>query len=149
LRERLALHRVDPACSVCHMRMDGIGFSLENFGPLGEWRDKEGRFPIDSTGELIGGHKINGPQGLRELLASRKNDFVRCLTEKMLTYALGRGMEDYDRATLKEIGLNTEKNNYRFSALIGGIVKSDAFQKRRSKRADEDVVKPKVEDSKT
>jgi hypothetical protein len=149
LRERLALHRVDPACSVCHMRMDGIGFSLENFGPLGEWRDKEGRFPIDSTGELIGGHKINGPQGLRGLLASRKNDFVRCLTEKMLTYALGRGMQDYDRATLKEIGLNTEKNNYRFSALISGIVKSDAFQKRRSKRVDEDVVKPKIEDTKT
>jgi hypothetical protein len=137
LRERLAQHRADPNCAVCHMRMDGIGFSLENFGPLGAWRDKEGKFPIDSTGELVGGKKINGPQGLRELLASRKADFVRCLTEKMLTYSLGRGMQDYDRATVKEICLAMEKNNYRFSTLINGIVKSDTFLKRRSKHADE------------
>jgi hypothetical protein len=137
LRERLAQHRSDPNCSVCHMRMDGIGFSLENFGPLGAWRDKEGQFPVDATGELIGGRKINGPEGLRDLLAARKADFVRCLTEKMLTYALGRGMQDYDRCTVKEITQALEKNNYKFSTLISGIVKSDTFLKRRSKRADE------------
>jgi mono/diheme cytochrome c family protein len=137
LRQRLAQHRSDPNCSVCHMRMDGIGFSLENFGPLGAWRDYEGKFPVDATGELVGGRKINGPEGLRDLLASRKADFVRCLTEKMLTYALGRGMQDYDRCTIKDITQALEKNNYKFSTLISGIVKSDTFLKRRSKRADE------------
>jgi hypothetical protein len=137
LRERLARHRSDPNCSVCHMRMDGIGFALENFGPLGVWRDKEGTFPVDSGGELAGGRKINGPEGLRELLDGRKSDFVRCVTEKMLTYALGRGMESYDRCTVKDICYAVAKNDYRFSSLINGIVTSDAFQKRRSKRLDE------------
>src|SRR6266699_6335127 len=106
LRQRLATHRSDPNCSVCHMRMDGIGFSLENFSPVGVWRDKEGNFPVDSTGEITGGRKINGPEGLRELLDGHKKDFVRCVTEKMLTYALGRGMQEYDRCTVNEIRQN-------------------------------------------
>ena len=97
----------------------------------------EGQFPVDATGELIGGRKINGPEGLRDLLARRKADFVRCLTEKMLTYALGRGMQDYDRCTVKDITQALEKNNYKFSTLISGIIKSYTFLKRRSKRADE------------
>jgi mono/diheme cytochrome c family protein len=137
LRQRLATHRSDPNCSVCHMRMDGMGFSLENFSPIGAWRDKEGNFPVDSTGEITGGRKINGPEGLRELLDAHKKDFVRCVTEKMLTYALGRGMQEYDRCTVNEIRQNVEKNNYKFSALMNGIVTSDAFLKRRSKRPGE------------
>ncbi len=137
LRERLAAHRADPVCASCHMRMDGIGFALENFDAVGLWREKEGRFPVDSTGELIGGRKISGPEGLRDLLMSRKADFLRCLTEKLVTYALGRGIEEYDRCTIREIIASAEKNEYRFSALVSAIVKSDAFQKRRSKRGDE------------
>jgi hypothetical protein len=137
LRERLAKHRSDPNCAVCHMRMDGIGFALENFGPIGVWRDKEGKFPIDSNGELAGGHKISGPDGLRELLDTRKLDFVKCLTEKMLTYALGRGMEMQDRCTVRDICLQVSKNDYRFSSLIDNIIMSDAFQKRRSKKPNE------------
>jgi hypothetical protein len=137
LRERLAKHRADPTCASCHVRMDGLGFALENFDAIGQWRDREGRFPVDSVGELVGGKKIKGPEGLRELLLARKGDFVRCLTEKMLTYALGRGIEEYDRCTVKEIVGGMEKQDYRFSSLVIGIVKSEAFLKRRSKRADE------------
>lgn len=137
LRERLAKHRANPNCAVCHMRMDGIGFALENFGPIGVWRDKEGKFPIDSNGELAGGHKISGPDGLRELLDNRKLDFLRCLTEKMLTYALGRGIEKQDRCTVRDICLAVSKNDYKFSSLIDNIIMSDAFQKRRSKKPDE------------
>ena len=136
LRERLAAHRADPTCATCHMRMDGIGFALENFDAVGLWRDQEGRFPVDSMGELAGGRKINGPEGLRELLVSKKADFLKCLSEKLMTYALGRGMEHYDRCTLKDVVSATEQGGYRFSAMVGAIVKSDAFQKRRSKRAD-------------
>ena len=137
LRERLAKHRANPTCASCHVRMDGLGFALENFDPIGQWRDQEGRFPIDSTGEIAGGKKIKGVDGLRELLLARKADFVKCLSEKMLTYALGRGIEGYDHCTVKDITATIEKNDYRFSSLILGIVKSEAFQKRRSKRADE------------
>jgi Protein of unknown function (DUF1592)/Protein of unknown function (DUF1588)/Protein of unknown function (DUF1587)/Protein of unknown function (DUF1585)/Protein of unknown function (DUF1595)/Ca-dependent carbohydrate-binding module xylan-binding/Cytochrome C oxidase, cbb3-type, subunit III len=137
LRERLAKHRADPTCASCHVRMDGLGFALENFDPVGQWRDQEGRFPVDSTGELVGGKKIKGAEGLRELLVSRKSDFVRCLAEKMLTYALGRGIEEYDRCTVKDITREVEKSEYRFSGLVMGIVKSEAFMKRRSKRAGE------------
>lgn len=137
LRERLAKHRADPNCAVCHMRMDGIGFALENFGPVGAYREKEGKFTVDSNGELAGGKKIAGPDGLRELLDTRKLDFVRCLTEKMLTYALGRGMEMQDRCTVRDICLDVAKNDYKFSSLIDNIVMSDAFQKRRSKKVNE------------
>jgi hypothetical protein len=137
LRERLAKHRADPTCASCHVRMDGLGFALENFDPVGQWRDQEGRFPVDSTGELVGGKKIKGAEGLRELLVGRKSDFVRCLAEKMLTYALGRGIEEYDRCTVKDITREVEKSEYRFSGLVMGIVKSDAFMKRRSKRVGE------------
>jgi hypothetical protein len=137
LRERLANHRADPTCASCHVRMDGLGFALENFDPVGQWRDQEGRFPVDSTGELTGGKKIKGAEGLRDLLVSRKSDFVRCLAEKMLTYSLGRGIEEYDRCTVKEITQAVGKTEYRFSGLVMGIVKSDAFMKRRSKRVGE------------
>ncbi len=134
LKQRLAQHRADPNCSVCHQRMDGIGFALENFNPIGAWRDADGKFPVDATGEIPGGRKLDGPESLRQLLASRSKDFTRCLTEKLLTYALGRGMKDYDACTVKDIVAQVEKADHRFSALIHGIVKSDAFQKRRSKR---------------
>ena len=121
----------------CHARIDPPGFALENFGPLGAFREKEGKFAIDSNGELAGGKKIAGPDGLRELLDTRKLDFVRCLTEKMLTYALGRGMEIQDRCTVRDICLDVAKNDYKFSSLIDNIVMSDAFQKRRSKKVNE------------
>lgn len=133
LRERFLKHRADPNCAVCHTRMDAIGFSMENFSAVGAWRDRDGAFPIDNVGDLPGGKKINGPQGLRQMLLERKGEFIYCLTEKMMTYAVGRGMQLSDRATIKEVVDGAAKDNYRFSSLVMNIVRSDAFQKRRGK----------------
>jgi hypothetical protein len=133
LRARLEKHRADPTCAVCHNRMDPIGFAMENFDAIGQWRDKDANHPIDTTGKLPNGQPIDGPDGLRKVLVSKKGEFVRCVSEKMLTYALGRGMEEYDRCTLKEISESVERNEYKFSSLIDAIVMSDAFLKRRGK----------------
>ena len=134
LRARLEKHRSNPNCAVCHQRMDPIGFAMENFDAIGQWRDKDtGGHPIDSAGKLPNGQAVDGPDGLRKVLVSKRSDFVRCMVEKMLTYGLGRGMEEYDRCTVKEICKTVEKNNYRFSSVVDGIVQSDAFLKRRAK----------------
>jgi hypothetical protein len=133
LRARLEKHRAEPTCAVCHNRMDPIGFAMENFDAIGQWRDKDANHPIDASGKLPNGQPIDGPDGLRKVLVSKRGEFVRCVTEKMLTYALGRGMEEYDRCTLKEISESVERNEYKFSALIDAIVTSDAFLKRRGK----------------
>jgi hypothetical protein len=134
LRQRLEKHRSNPNCAVCHQRMDPIGFAMENFDAIGAWRDKDaGGHAIDTSGKLPNGQVVDGPENLRKVLVSRKGDFLRCVTEKMLTYALGRGMEEYDRCTVKEICLSVEKNNYRFSSVVDAIVQSDAFLKRRGK----------------
>jgi hypothetical protein len=133
LRERFEKHRADPNCSVCHARLDPIGFAMENFDAVGAWRDKDGAFPIDSTTTLPNGQILHGAADLKKMILSRKKDFVRCLVEKMTTYALGRGIEPFDRCTVKEICESAEKNNYGFSTIVWGIVSSDAFQKRRSK----------------
>jgi hypothetical protein len=118
--------------------MDPLGFSLENFDAIGHWREKDSREnAIDTKGSLPDGESFDGPVELRRVLMSHKDEFVRCLTEKMLTYALGRGLEEYDRRTVKEISDAVAKENYRFSALVDGIVSSDAFLKRRAKRPGE------------
>jgi mono/diheme cytochrome c family protein len=131
VRQRLTAHQQDPNCSVCHRRLDPIGFALENFDAIGRWREKEGEFPIDASGNLPDGSKFNGPDGLKKLLISRKDQVARAIAERMLTYALGRGIEYYDRAAVDIIAGNIAKNDYRFSALVAEIVKSDPFRKRR------------------
>ncbi|HEV8290528.1 MAG TPA: DUF1592 domain-containing protein, partial [Tepidisphaeraceae bacterium] len=134
LRARLEKHRSNPNCAVCHQRMDPIGFAMENFDAIGAWRDKDtGGHAIDTAGKLPSGQAVDGPDGLRKVLVSKRGDFVRCMVEKMLTYGLGRGMEEYDRCTVKEICQSVEKNNYRFSSVVDAIVQSDAFLKRRAK----------------
>jgi hypothetical protein len=134
LRERMEQHRTDPTCAVCHTQMDTLGFGLENFDAIGAWRDRDGRFDIDPAGELPGGAGFQGPAELMELLAERKkNDFCRCLTEKMLTYALGRGLESWDRCTVRQVQQRLAANDYRFSALVTGIVTSDPFLARESR----------------
>ena len=133
LRERLEKHRSDPNCAICHIRMDPIGFSMENFDAVGAWREEDGGFKIDTAGQMPDGTKLNGPADLKKMLLSRKSEFVTCLTEKMLTYATGRGMEHQDRCTVREIVKQVEQDNHRFSALVVAIAKSDAFQKRRGK----------------
>jgi hypothetical protein len=132
MRQRLEAHRADPTCASCHKRMDPIGFALENYNAIGQWRDKEGEFAIDPSGVLPGGHKISGPEDLKKALLEKKDGFVRCLVTKMLTYSIGRGIEPYDQCTVDDICASVKQNNYRFSSLLAGIVKSDAFQKRRA-----------------
>ena len=133
LREMLAMHREKPLCSSCHNRMDPPGLALENFNALGMWRDKERDQPVDATGKLITGEAFTNIQELKHILANNhRRDFYRCLTEKFLTYALGRGLEYYDVETVDEIVERIEKENGRFSALLMGVIESTPFQKCRN-----------------
>jgi hypothetical protein len=127
VRELLEQHRATPACATCHAVMDPLGFSLENFDATGEWRKKDFSGPIDSSGQLAYGTKVN-PESLREALMKHPDQFVNTMTEKMLTYALGRGLEYYDMPVVRSIVKDSSKSNYRFATLVTGIVKSTPFQ---------------------
>lgn len=132
LRERLEQHRADPACANCHAKMDPIGFALENFNAIGAFRWKDGELDIDTTAELPDGTVLqHGIVDLRQVILDRKQQFARCLTEKLLTYALGRGLEYYDRPTVERIVAQLEAQDYRSSVLVTEIVKSDPFRLRR------------------
>jgi len=132
LRETLAIHREKPLCSSCHNRMDPLGLALENFNALGMWRDKERGKPIDAAGKLVTGETFTDVREVKRALATgHKRDFYRCLTEKLLTYALGRGLEYYDVESVDRIVEKLEKDNGRFSALLTGIVESAPFQRTR------------------
>ena len=131
LRQIMEQHRENPTCASCHSKMDPLGFAFENFDAIGAWRDKDnGGFPIDASGVLPDGKSFNGATGLKEVLDSKKELFLRSVTNKMLTYALGRGLEYYDRPAAEQIVTALTKNDYRFSTLVLEIVKSDPFQKR-------------------
>ena len=133
LRERMQQHRSNESCAVCHRKMDALGFGLENFDAIGGWRDRDGRFDIDPSGELPGGKHFGGPAELMTILVEEKRDeFCRCLTEKMLTYALGRGLESHDRCTVKEIVRELKENEYRFTTIVSEIVTSPPFMLRES-----------------
>jgi hypothetical protein len=133
VRERMEKHRSNPACASCHAQMDPLGFALENFDAVGRWRAAdEGKTPIDASGALPDGTKFDGPVGLRRLLAGRRDEFVRTVIEKMLVYALGRGLEYYDMPTVRRIQRDAAAADYRWSSLIQGIVQSTPFQMRRS-----------------
>jgi hypothetical protein len=133
VRERMEQHRADPACASCHEVMDPLGFALENFDGIGRWRTtSEANTPIDASGVLPDGTQFEGPVGLRELLVSRRQQFVTTVTERLLTYALGRGVENYDAPAVRKIILEAAPSDYRWSSIIMGIVKSVPFQMRRS-----------------
>jgi hypothetical protein len=133
MRERMAQHRVNPACSGCHQLMDPAGLSMENFDAIGRWRTRtEAGTPVDSSGGLPGGSTFEGMAGLRGALLSRPDLFVTTVTEKLLTYALGRGVEYYDAPAVRAIARDARSNDYRFSSLVLGIVKSGPFQMRRT-----------------
>jgi hypothetical protein len=138
MRQRMELHRSNPTCAACHKMMDPLGFALENFDGLGQWRDNmgPGTPQIDSSGVLPDGTKFNGPAGLREVLVSKQDMFVENFTEQLLTYALGRGVEEYDRPVLRHITREAASDNYRWSSIILGIVNSTPFQMRRASNAD-------------
>jgi hypothetical protein len=130
LRQQMEQHREKPICASCHQRMDPIGFAFENFDAVGAWRAKDAGETIDASGVLPDGRRFDGPVGLRKLLREDRAVFVRCFVEKMLTYALGRGLESYDRRAVNALMATLEKANDRFSVLLMEIVKSDPFQKR-------------------
>jgi hypothetical protein len=129
-RERLELHRKDPGCASCHKAMDPLGMGLENFDAVGRWREKDGEKPVDASGDLPSGDKFSGPAELMSIIRSRQEKFSRTLTERLLVYALGRGLEYYDKCAVDQtLDLMKERGN-RFSALVEGIVTSDAFLKK-------------------
>jgi hypothetical protein len=132
MRQRMELHRSNPTCAACHKMMDPLGFALENFDGLGQWRDTLGLgAPIDSSGVLPDGTMFDGPAGLREVLVTKQDMFVETFTEQLLTYALGRGVEEYDRPVLRQITREAASDNQRWSSIILGIVNSAPFQMRR------------------
>jgi mono/diheme cytochrome c family protein len=134
MRQQLEEHRKNSTCASCHSRMDPLGFGLENFDAIGAWRKQDGKFPIDASGTLPDGRSFQGPQELKSIVKADREAFAECLTEKLLTYALGRGLERYDKPTVKRIAKRVAANNYRFSSLIMEIVTSLPFQMRRGDR---------------
>lgn len=137
LRERMVQHRENAVCASCHEHMDTLGFGMENFDAIGKWRDKDGEFAIDASGTLPDGRSFASPRELKQLLLADRQGIGRCLAEKMLTYALGRGVEYHDKCAVDDIVAALEQNDYRFSALVQAIVASDPFQYRRAQGADQ------------
>jgi hypothetical protein len=128
MREKMLEHRVRPDCVQCHSLMDPIGFSLENFDGIGVWRTRDGDTAVDSTGQLFDGTKIDGPVELRNWLATYSTQFVEVVTEKLLVYALGRGVEYQDMPLVRAITRDALRSQNRFSALVMGVVNSKPFQ---------------------
>ena len=128
LRERMEQHRANPACAGCHKVMDPLGFALENFDAVGQWRINDDGAQIDPSGTLFNGAKVDGPVALRKMLTSKPDIFAEVLTEKLMTYALGRGVEYSDMPTVREILRDAARNDYRFSSIVLGIVKSTPFE---------------------
>jgi hypothetical protein len=138
VRARLEEHRANPACASCHTMMDPIGFSLENFNAIGGWRIRDNGFKIDTHGQLVDGTPVEGPEALRKSLNGHASAFRTNFTQKLLTYALGRGVDYYDMPTVRGIDQNaTRSGGGRLSAYIIGIVKSVPFQMRRANPADQ------------
>jgi mono/diheme cytochrome c family protein len=132
LRKQLEIHRANAVCASCHKVMDQLGFGLENFDAIGRWREKDGKFAVDASGELPGGARFNGPLALAKVLDKRRNEYVRCLTEKMLTFALGRELAVQDRCAVDKIVEQVATQDFRFSALVTAIAQSDPFQRAKS-----------------
>jgi mono/diheme cytochrome c family protein len=132
LRERMEQHRANPNCAVCHNRMDPIGFGFENFDAVGAWRTKDGAFPVEPGGTLPNGQSFQTPMELITLLKQREEDFRRCLSEKMVTFAMGRGLESVDRQYVNDIAKATQTQGDTLTALIQEVVKSEPFRQRRT-----------------
>ena len=132
MRQRTELHRANPVCASCHSRMDPIGFALDNFNAIGQWRTTDGNTPIDASGALADGTKFDGPDELLETLLVRPEQFAMTVTEKLLTYALGRDVESYDQPAIRKILREAAPSDYRWSSLLTGIARSTPFQMRRS-----------------
>jgi hypothetical protein len=129
MRQTMELHRANPTCATCHKIFEPIGIALENFDAVGAWRTEDEGNPVDASGVLVDGTQVNGVASLRGVLVRYSDQFLRVATEKLLTYALGRGVEDQDMPTVRAIVRGAAPNKYRFSSIVLGIVKSDSFQK--------------------
>jgi hypothetical protein len=137
MRERLEQHQSNPSCAMCHSLIDPLGFPLENFDSIGAWRDKEAGRAVNAHGSFIDGTALDGAVGLRGFLLDRRELFVQAFTERMLTYALGRTLEPYDMPVVRAIVRTAAKDDYRFSALVQGIVASEPMQFRMKRPDDE------------
>jgi hypothetical protein len=133
MRQRMEQHRANSACAVCHQVMDPLGFALDNFDALGKWRTAEGGTPIDPSGKFPDGTPFQGPSGLRKALLGKREQFVTAVTERLLTYALGRSVEYYDAPAIRRIVRESAANDFRWSSIVLGIVKSTPFEMRMSK----------------
>jgi hypothetical protein len=136
LRQQMEQHRSNPACATCHAKLDPLGFGLENFDAIGGWRTADNKQPIDSSGVMPDGKSFSGPRELRKVLLGKSDLFRRCLAEKLLTFALGRGLEYYDKCAVDDIVKAAQTKQDKFSALVMGVVTSDPFQKRKGKRTE-------------
>ena len=132
LRKQMESHRTNSVCASCHARMDPLGFALENYDAIGRWRTKDGDFAVDSTGILPDGKGFSTPAEMRQILMGRLDEFSRTLTEKMLVYALGRGLARYDRPTVRQIATHLESSGYGLQTLVREVVNSLPFQSRRA-----------------
>jgi mono/diheme cytochrome c family protein len=151
VRQQLEQHRADPTCASCHKRMDPLGFGLENFDAVGAWRTLDGKVPIDASGTLPDGRSFTGPKELRTILVSERDAFARAITGKMMTYALGRGLERTDRRDVAKMAKAIAAQRYRFSSVVLQIVNSPAFQMRRgqAKPASAPSTSPSPADTRT
>jgi mono/diheme cytochrome c family protein len=131
LRQALEIHRRDPNCAVCHQQMDILGFGFENFDAVGRWRDRDGEHPVDAAGVLPDGSKFSGPEELVAILKEKKSEYIKTLSERMLTYALGRGITPVDRCAIDEIRRKVASDGYRAAALVEAIVRSEPFRMRK------------------
>ena len=132
LRKQMEVHRTNAVCASCHSRMDPLGFALENYDAIGKWRTSDGGFPIDSSGVLPGGKRFSSPAEMRQILNERVPDVTKMLTEKLLVYSLGRGLQRYDRPVVNEIARRVGASGYGFQTLVREVVKSLPFQSRRA-----------------
>ena len=147
IRDRLEAHRADPSCASCHAVIDPVGFALENFDLVGEWREYDGDSKVDPSGTLLDGSTLSGPADLRKALVRYSDLFVETIAEKLMTYALGRELEYFDMPTVRSIMHNAGSEDYRFSALVRGIINSDQFTKRVKSGADTENVASRHADS--
>src|SRR5262249_24879290 len=137
LRQSMEKHRADPACATCHNKMDPLGFGLENYDAIGHWRTKDGKFDVDSSGTLPNGKTFPNPVEMRSVFRTQPPAFTRCITEKMLTYSSGRGLNGPDNRVVADIDRKLAADGYGFQTLIYEIVRSLPFQSRRG-----ELVKP-------
>jgi hypothetical protein len=142
LRQQLEKHRTNSVCASCHARMDPLGFGLENYDAIGAWRSRDGKFPIDVAGTLPNGQSFKSPVELKAILKADSGSFAAGLTEKLLTYALGRGLERYDRPAVQSISRRLATRGFRFSELVGGIVESMPFRMRRGEAVHRTALRP-------